>query len=42
MGVPEAMFMLTDSMLIFDHVRQSIIVVSHAAISADTDPSERI
>ena len=40
MGVPEAIFMLTDSMLIFDHVRQSIIVVAHAAISADMDPSD--
>ena len=37
MGVPEAMFMLTDSMLIFDHVRHSIVVVAHAAVSADTD-----
>ena len=40
MGVPEAMFMLTDSMLIFDHVRHSIVVVAHAAISADTDVKE--
>ena len=40
MGVPEAMFMLTDSMLIFDHVRHSIVVVAHAAISTDTDPRD--
>ncbi len=38
MDVPEAVFLLTDSMLIFDHVRQSILVVAHAAISNDTDP----
>ena len=37
MGVPEAVFMLTDSMLIFDHVRQSIVVVAHATIDAETD-----
>ena len=37
MGVPESIFMLTDSMLIFDHVRHSIIVVAHAAVSADAD-----
>ncbi len=38
MGVPEAIFLLTDSMLIFDHVRHSIIVVAHAAIDGDTVP----
>ncbi len=37
MGVPEAVFMLTDSMLIFDHVRQSIVVVAHATLDAETD-----
>ena len=31
-GVPEAVFMLTDSMLIFDHVRHSIIVVAHVRV----------
>ena len=40
MGVPEAIFMLTDSMLIFDHVRHSIIVVAHVAISKDTDTKD--
>ena len=37
MGIPESVFMLTDSMLIFDHVRHSIIVVAHASISSGTD-----
>ncbi len=37
MGVPESVFMLTDSMLVFDHVRQSILVVAHAAVD---DPDE--
>ncbi len=38
MGVPEAVFMLTDSMLIFDHVRHSIIVVAHATIDDAIEP----
>ncbi len=38
MGIPEAVFMLTDSMLIFDHVRHTIIVVAHASVGSDTDP----
>ena len=37
MDVPESVFMLTDTMLIFDHVRQSIIVVAHARIEEETD-----
>ncbi|HJP28479.1 MAG TPA: anthranilate synthase component I [Dehalococcoidia bacterium] len=32
LDVPEAIFMLTDSILIFDHVRHTIFVVAHAAI----------
>ncbi len=40
MGIPEAVFMLTDSMLIFDHVRHTIIVVAHASINDDTDPAQ--
>ncbi len=38
MGIPEAVFMLTDSLLIFDHVRHSIVVVAHAAVGTGTDP----
>ena len=33
LDVPEAVFMLTDSILIFDHVRHTIFVVAHAAIN---------
>jgi anthranilate synthase component 1 len=36
LDVPEAVFMLTDSILIFDHVRHTIFVVSHASINGDT------
>ena len=32
LDVPESVFMLTDTVLIFDHVRHTIFVVSHAAI----------
>ena len=39
--MPEAMFMLTDSMLIFDHVRHSIVVVApRSRYPADTDPRD--
>ncbi len=40
MGVPEAVFLLTDSMLIFDHVRHTIIVVAHASIDAGETEAE--
>ena len=36
-GVPEAVFMLTDSLLIFDHVKQTIAVVAHARVDGDPD-----
>ncbi|MBT3994900.1 MAG: anthranilate synthase component I [Chloroflexi bacterium] len=39
LDVPEAVFMLTDSILIFDHVRHTIFVVAHAAINGDTEAS---
>ena len=35
LGVPESVFMLTDSLLIFDHVRHTIFVVSHASVNGD-------
>ena len=38
LGVPEAVFMLTDSMLIFDHVRGTMLVVAHARIDGATSP----
>ena len=37
LDIPEAVFMMTDSILIFDHVRHSIFVVSHAAVNSDID-----
>jgi len=37
LDIPEAVFMMTDTILIFDHVRHSIFVVSHAAVNGDTD-----
>ncbi len=36
-GVPESVFMLTDSLLIFDHVKQTIAVVAHARVDGDPD-----
>ena len=36
LGVPEAIFMITDSLLIFDHVRGTIFVVAHARINNET------
>jgi anthranilate synthase component 1 len=37
LDVPESVFMLTDSILIFDHVRHTIFVVAHAAVNGDTE-----
>ena len=37
LGVPESVFMLTDSLMIFDHVRHTIFVVAHAAVNGDPD-----
>ena len=36
-GVPEAIFLFTDALLIFDHVRHTITVLSHAHIPAGGD-----
>ena len=36
-GVPESVFMLTDTLLIFDHVKQTIAVVAHARVEGDPD-----
>ena len=35
LNVPESVFMLTNSLLIFDHVKHTIIVVAHAEIGSD-------
>lgn len=37
LDVPEAVFMLTDSILIFDHVRHTILVVAHANVNGEAD-----
>ncbi len=37
LDVPESVFMLTDSILIFDHVRHTIFVVSHAVVNGDVE-----
>tara|TARA_B110000014_G_C20113650_1_gene587449 strand:- start:993 stop:2543 length:1551 start_codon:yes stop_codon:yes gene_type:complete len=39
LNVPESVFMLTDSVLIFDHVRHTIFVVSHASVNGNSDDS---
>jgi anthranilate synthase component 1 len=36
-GVPESVFMMTTTFLIFDHVRHSIRVVSHAFLDGDVE-----
>jgi anthranilate synthase component 1 len=36
-GVPESVFMFTDSLLVFDHLRQKIQVVSHAHVDPAGD-----
>ncbi len=36
-GVPESVFMMTTTFLIFDHVRRSIRVVSHAFLDGDVE-----
>jgi anthranilate synthase component I len=36
LGLPEAAFMLTDSLVVFDHARQRLLVIAHARL--DDDP----
>lgn len=40
-GVPEVMFMLTDTLLVFDHVTHKIKVLSHVPLDGDIDASYR-
>ena len=40
-GVPESVFMLTDVLLIFDHVKQTIALVAHARVDGDPDAAYR-
>jgi anthranilate synthase component 1 len=37
LGVPEAVFMLTDTLLVFDHLRHRIKVLSHARVDGNVD-----
>ena len=37
LGLPESLFMLTSTFLIFDHLRHKIRVVSHAHLNGDTE-----
>ena len=36
-GVPESVFMFSDTILVFDHLRHDIKVVSHARLDGDVD-----
>jgi len=36
--IPDAMFMLTDGVVIFDNLRQSVFVVAHARVPEHVDP----
>ena len=36
-GIPEAIFMITKTFLVFDHVRHKILVVSHAHFNGDVE-----
>ena len=38
-GIPEAMFLLCDSMVVFDHVRHTIRAVAHCRLDGDVEAS---
>ncbi|MEX2226514.1 MAG: anthranilate synthase component I [Dehalococcoidia bacterium] len=40
-GFPESIFLLTDTLLVFDHLQHNIKVVSHARLDGDIDASYR-
>jgi anthranilate synthase component 1 len=40
-GLPEAVFMFTDTLLVFDHLQHTIKVVSHARLDGDIEASYR-
>ncbi len=40
-GFPEAIFMFTDTLLVFDHLQHTIKVVSHARLDGDIEASYR-
>ncbi len=37
LGLPEALFLVTDTLLVFDHLRHKIQVVSHAPLDGDVE-----
>ncbi|MBI2907040.1 MAG: anthranilate synthase component I [Chloroflexi bacterium] len=37
LGLPEATFLLTDTLLVFDHLKHKILVVSHVRLNGNTD-----
>ncbi|MBM3946121.1 MAG: anthranilate synthase component I [SAR202 cluster bacterium] len=39
LGIPESIFMQTDTLLVFDHLRHKIKVVSHAHLNGDVENS---
>jgi len=39
-GVPEAVFMISDALLAFDHVQHKIAVIAHAHVDASSAPGE--
>ncbi|MGB2694866.1 MAG: anthranilate synthase component I [Dehalococcoidia bacterium] len=41
LGVPEAVFMFTDTLLVFDHLQHVIKVVSHVRLDGDIDAAYR-
>ena len=41
LGLPEARFMFNDTLLVFDHLRHTIKVVSHVHLDGDTDMAYR-
>jgi len=40
-GLPESVFLFTDTLLVFDHLQHNIKVVSHARLDGDVDASYR-
>ncbi|MCC7087736.1 MAG: anthranilate synthase component I [Chloroflexi bacterium] len=41
LGIPEAIFLFCDSMVVFDHIRHTIKVVAHCRLDGDIDSSYR-
>lgn len=41
LGLPEAMFLFCDSMVVFDHIRHTIKVIAHCRLDGDIDAAYR-